>query len=198
MSVAPGEVIEAAVIHDNTTSGEQINVMQFQLDGPGPLADATVLDDISFIIEALYGAYQAFINVRNVFREITVRNKTTLALIGSVDAGVYVGGTDANPAEPQGVAPYVFFKTAVPRVVPKKFLPSISQVRVDGDGLPHASLQIAVGIFGSGLLAPWVFGASTYQYGHLSAKTLGFEIPTIAVTPDAFGYQRRRKPGSGS
>lgn len=198
MTTQDGDVVEVTFIHDNDTSGEQINRYQFRKKSGGPLDDAGLLEDISQIMEALYVALQAAISIRNVFREIGVFNVTQSLIIGTTDAGAYVGGLGNDPALPQGVAGFVYFKTNVPRVILSKYLPSAHEVRLTADG-KWTSVQLAFYVaFVAALLADWDMAGQVYEYGYLSPKTLAWVVPDLGVIPPVPGYMRRRKPGRGS
>lgn len=198
MTAQNGDVIEVAVIHDNTSSGDQINNYQLQVDVGGPISDSDLLDDISEIFETLYLLIKTAMDVRNVLREVVVRNKTQGTLVGSTLLGTYTQGSNATGALPQGVAAHIYFKTGIPRVVLAKYLPSFGTSTISIDGRVTTAVQTQVTTFAAALTAPLVAGANTYQYGHLSPKTLQFELPTVFVVGNVMAYQRRRKEGRGS
>lgn len=198
MTVADGDILECTVIHDNGTSGEQINRYQFQFEAPAPVSDADVLDDISEFIEALYILVRAMISVRNVFREVKVFNVTQYRLMGATDAGSYVGGLAADPAMPRGNAPYLHFVTNVPRVILSKYLPSMSTSQIGAGGLFASGVTALITSFGVLLMNTYFVGTNGYTYGYYSPKVLGFVFPQVLVVRDVVAYQRRRKSGSGS
>lgn len=198
MGTDDGDILGVAVIHDNDVSGEVVNRYQFQVSTPGPVSDATVLDDVKEIIEILYLILEAWLSVRNVLREVTVTNETKSILIGSTDAGTYVGGIAGNPAAAQGVAAYLYYKTSIPRVILSKYVPPITAVAFNAEGRMLSGLQTTMASYGASLMTPFIIAGVTYQYGYLSPKVLSFVVPQVLVTPAIFGYQRRRKEGRGS
>lgn len=198
MAVDPLDILELTVAHDNGTSGEQLNRLQFRFDAPAPATEADVLDDISELIESLYNLVKTIISVRNVFREIKAFNVTQDSLMGSTHAGTYGGGTAADPAMPRGNTTFIHFVTSVPRVILSKYLPSPAQAQVGNGGLLTVATTTAVAAYGTVLMNEQFFGVRGYLYGYLSPKTLGFVLPDVMVVRDVMAYQRRRKPGSGS
>lgn len=198
MPAQDGDVIGVSVKHRNSESGDQINKFQFRISATAPVAEADVLDDIKEIIEAVYLLYEAWISIRNLFVENVVTNETQGLLYGSVDAGTYVGGLSADPAMPQGTAAYIYFKTAVPRVILSKYLPSANAASVNADGRVHSAQQTALAAWGVLLTATHVFSGRDYTYGYNSPKALGFVVPVLQVVSNVYGYQRRRKAGRGS
>lgn len=198
MANEDGDVIEMTVIHDNAVAGVQLNRYQYQLSTGTPVDDATLLDDVAFIIEALYDIVKTIIAVQNVFREIRVVNKTQDLLIGSTDAGAYDGGISTGSAAPPAVSSFVHLTTNVPRVILSKYLPSPSVEDVQASGelaaIPFASLVEYAGA----LLEPFVFNGTLYTYGYDSPKALEFVIPQVATASRDFAYQRRRKAGRGA
>lgn len=198
MPAIDDDVIEVAIIHDNTTSGEQVNNYQFQLTSGGPVDDADLLDDVALILQVLYLIIAAYTDIRNVLREVVVRNKTQGLLVGSTDAGTYLGGTNISDATPQGVAPYVYFKTNVPRVVLSKYLPSVGEGSVSADGRLTTAFQAVLLSYAVTLAATHAVGGHTYEYGYDSPKALGFVLPSVLVVANVYAYQRRRKEGRGS
>jgi len=198
MPAQDGDVIEVTVIHDNSTSGEQLNRYQFRVETGGPISDADLLDDIEIIVQTLYNLVKNMINVRNILREVGVFNKTQDLLIGQTTAGTYTGGGAPDPMAPSGCASFAYFKTAVPRVTLAKYLPVMSTADLSGGGnLSAASLALLTN-FTSALLNPFISGVREYSYGYLSPKTLAWETPDVGVAEDIVAYQRRRKIGRGS
>ncbi len=198
MPAVDNDVIEVAVIHDNTTSGEQINNYQFQLQSGGPVAEADLLDDVQAIIQVIYTILATYISIRNVLREVVVRNKTQGLLVGTTDGGTYIGGLHVGDAVPQGVAPFVYYKTNIPRVVLSKYLPSVTEGSISVDGRVSTALQAVMVTFGTVLAATHVVGGHVYEYGYDSPKVVGFVLPSLLVVANVYAYQRRRKEGRGS
>lgn len=198
MAAQEGDVIEVTVIHDNDTSGEQVNRFQFMVLAGAPISDADLLDDIQTIVETLYNLVIAIISLRNVLREVGVFNKTQDLLVGVTGAGTYTGGDATDPASPQGVSPYCYFKTNVPHVILSKYLPSVSQSRIGISGLWTSPTLGATTAFAVRLLASFTELGGSYQYGHWRALAEEFVFPSVAVIPLEPAYQRRRKPGRGS
>lgn len=193
-----GDILEVAVVHDNSTSGEQSNVFQLQLATTAPLSDASVLDDIAEWVDIIYMAIRSFINLRNAIREVVVRNKTQGTIVGSTLPITYAGGTGADPAAPQGAALFVYFKTNIPNVILRKFFPSPSTAALAPGGGPNGTALANLAAVADDLLQQQVINGHGYQYGYLSPKTLTFVIPNIGVVPIVCAYQRRRKPGVGA
>ncbi len=198
MAPQVGDVIEMTVIHDNTITGDQINRYQYQISGTPPIDNATLLDDVAFIVEALYDLVKSIIAVRNVFREVRVVNKTQDLLVGSTDAGDYDGGISVGDDAPQGVASFVYLTTDVPRVILSKYLPSPTVDDVGANGGQLVSGLATLASYAAALLTPYVFGSTTYSYGYYSPKVDDFVIPQVATASDIFAYQRRRKKGRGA
>ena len=198
MATQVGDVIEVTVIHDNDTSGEQVNRFQFMVLAGGPISDSDLLDDVKTIIETLYILVVSIISLRNVLREVGVFNKTQSILIGVTTAGTYVGGNATDPASPQGVSPYCYFKTNIPHVILSKYLPSVAQARIGISGLWTSPTLGATTAFAVRLLASFTELSGSYQYGHQRPVILDFIYPHVAVIPLEPAYQRRRKPGRGS
>lgn len=199
MTVQDGDVIRATVIHDNATSGEQVNVYQYQLSTGSPVDNSIVLDDILDILEGVYNIVSNMINIANILREVNVFNLTQRIILGSGSLGTYSGGTGAGDQVPQGVAALAHFKTTVPRVVLSKYLPSMSIGTLGTDGTLTGSALTTLTAYASAMLSPDVFNGRTYEYGYLSPLPLvGWIEPVSAVARDIVAYQRRRKPGRGS
>lgn len=198
MSVDAGDVLELSVIHENSVSGVQINRYQFRLEGTGSLPQATVLDDISEIIETIYNIVKSVIAIRNVLREVRVQNITQDVLLGSTDGGTYVGGGSSGDDLPQGVASFIHFTTDVPRVILSKYFPSPTAGDMTATG-GLVTLELAdLVAFGVVLLDDIQTTNGLYRYGYFSPKTASFVIPQVAVASAVFAYQRRRKKGRGA
>lgn len=198
MATQDGDVIETTVIHENTESGLQVNRYQWEVTAGAPIADADLLDDVADIINGLYQIVKAFISLRNIFREVRVTNVTQDTLLGSTLAPPYVGGIGADPSTPQGVAAYVHFTTAVPRIILSKYLPSPQQGIIAGDGGCSTAYLAANAAFAAALLLPQVATFGSYRYGYLSPKALFFVVPQVATATSVLAYQRRRKKGRGA
>lgn len=192
------DVMEASVQHVNTESGDQVNKFQFQMISGAPASVGEVLDDIAAILEACYLLYEVWISIRNVFKEMKLYNITQDLLYGSSDLGTYVGGTSVNPPMPQGVTPYVYFKTDVPRVILTKYLPSPNAASVTADGRVIGTQQTAITAFAAELVSTHLYGDREYVFGYYSPKVLSFVKPNLYIVPAIYGYQRRRKTGRGS
>jgi len=198
MAVNDGDILEVTVIHEIAFVGDVVNRYQFEHGCVTPQSDEAVLDNVAELIETIYTIVQSIINIRNVLREVGVFNKTQNRVVGITDAGTYTGGTAADPAIQSGVAPVATFKTNVPKVILRKFLPPLSTSKVGTGGNLTTATQTTVEAYAALLLSPFGINASTFQYGHLSPKTLTFVVPEIAVVSPIQGYQRRRKQGVGS
>lgn len=196
--VNQNDVLQVTVEHENTRSGDQVNRYQLRYNSSAGRTAGEVLDDISGYVEALYTIVQAIISVANVLREVGVFNLTQTALMGSTDAGLYVGGADSGNEVPQGAAPYIHFKTSTPRVILSKYLPSGTIIDMDPDGTLSSGAMVALLLFGDYLIEPQDIGGHEYEYGYLSPKTLSFVVPTLAAANHILAYQRRRKEGRGS
>lgn len=198
MDTQDNDVLEFAVIHDNSVSGEQMNRYQYQISTPSPVDDAGILVDLAVLVEALYAIVQGMIAWHNSLREVRVINRTQERIIGSCMAGTYVGGTLTGDDAPQGVSAYVHLTTNVPKVILSKYLPSATVTAINADGGLWSAGMTMLAAFAGALLAPHVSGAKTYTYGYFSPKTSTFVLPQVAVAHGVFGYQRRRKKGRGA
>lgn len=193
-----GDVIETTVLHDNTITGDQINRYQWEITGVAPVDNAALLDDVAIIIQTIYNLVKSLIAVRNVFREVRVVNITQDLLVGSTDAGTYVGGISVGDDAPQGVASFVYFTTDVPRVILSKYLPSPSVDDVGANGGQLVSGLTTLASYVGALMNPHVFGSTSYIYGYHSPKVDDFVVPQVGTASDIFAYQRRRKKGRGA
>jgi hypothetical protein len=198
MAVSANDVIEATVIHENDTGGEQINRYQFKYAGPGPVDEADLLDDLAEILETMYGFLVNIITVRNVLKEVKFFDVSTATLLGSSGLGAYVGGTAASPQTAHGVSPFIYFPTTVPNVVLSKYFPNASEDRTDGDGRWTAATTVQLAAVGNWLLNDRTVNGRTYHYGYLSPKTATFVRPSSFTVRSIPAYQRRRKPNRGS
>lgn len=198
MAVQPDDVLAVTMIHDHENSGEQINRFQFRLVSSQPVDEADMLDDIAVLMALLYGIVEGLISVRNVFREATVFNATQLTLLGSTDAGAYVGGIATGDDLPHAAAPFCYFKTNIPHVILSKYLPSGTEITTSLNGGLTAAAQASVVDFADELMQVQVLPNSTLQFGYFSSKTLAWEVPVLAVVPQTLAYQRRRKVGRGA
>jgi len=198
MAAQDTDVIETTVIHDNSITGIQVNRYQWKLSTGVPVDDATLLDDVAFIIESLYDLIKTIIAIRNVFREVRVTNVTQNLLVGSTTAGAYLGGVSTGNDAPQGVSAFVYCTTNVPRVILSKYLPSptVSDVNTDGGVIPGEYPEMVA--YAAALLVPYVFNGTSYTYGYLSPKVLSFVIPQVSTPSFVYAYQRRRKKGRGA
>jgi len=198
MTINVNDVLRVAVIHDNDPAGEVVNQYQFRFDGPATITDTAGLGDVAYIIEQLYNIVVNMINIRNVLREVGVFNVTQNRLVGVTDANTYVGGTGIGTQMPPGTAALATFKTNVPKVILRKFLPPFASAQLASSGALSGTAQTAVEAFAAALLPQQISGSNRYQYGYLSSKTLSFEVPSIAIVGATIAYQRRRKPGVGA
>lgn len=198
MAAQDDDIIGMTVINENTDTGDQINRFQFKLVSGGPVDNADLLDDIANMVTQIYTIIQSMINVRNILKAVDVINITQALIVGSTDGGSYVGGTSPDPALPQGVSAYTYYKTDVPRVILSKYWPSPSENDTAANGRLTTLAADDLDDVNIKLMDDIVSLTGTYRYGFLSPKTLGFVIPTLAVATNVLAYQRRRKLGRGS
>lgn len=192
------DVIEFAVIHVNDGVDQQVNVFQFQKTDAIPTTDADLLVDVAQVVQAIYTLLATLITIRNVLSDVVVRNVTQGLLVGSTDGGSYNGGTAGGDQWPNGATAMTFFKTNVPRVILKKFWPAGIVLGLSPGGNPEASWLAGMASVAGLMLVPFVEANTTLQYGYLSPKTLGWEVPLTGHVPLIMSYQRRRKAGTGS
>lgn len=198
VSTTNNDILEVVVAHNNGVTGEQVNRFMFKATNVTTYDDADILDDVGDFIETLYNLVKTFISVRNVLRDVFVRNVTQDYNLGYVDPPTYSGGTAADPQAPEGVAPYIYFQTAVPNVTLSKYLPCSNTGNIFNDGGPSAGFQTALGNFGASLLAGHTGTKCNLQFGHKLPIAGTWVVPDTVVVPGFFAYQRRRKRNRGS
>lgn len=198
MSVANNDIIRVDVLGDLDTTNQIVNSYQFQVSSTFTLTNADVLTDLATLLRAMYDAVKALTTVLTVWRRIRVQNITSGLLVGEQDFATPVAGGSSGEQGAFQSAGLVSFKTAVPRVVMRKYLP-VSEAATGPDGKLTAAAVALLATMGTTLLNPLV-GASTasYRFGYLSPKTQTFEVPNSRLVSQVIATQRRRRPGVGS
>lgn len=198
MTVATGNVVRVDVLGDMDVTNQVVNSYQFRLGGVGSWPDDEVLTDLITLLRALYDAAKGLFTAIVVWRRIRVQNLTTGLLVGERDFVTPVTGTATGDQGAFQSAGLISFKSNIPRVVMRKYLP-VSESMQTGDGRLIAGAQTLMNAFGDTLLSP-MFGATgaSYFFGYSSPKTAGFVEPLGRQISAVVATQRRRRPGVGS
>jgi len=197
MTVQVDDLLEVACRCEHEGVEDVVNVYQYQYKGTGAETDAIVLDDLADKLDGLYAGFPGIQSSTFIYRDITVRNLTQSTILGVVPWPILTAGGSSAPNLPPGVAGVINMATNVARVVLRKFLGGFVSSALDNDGTFTPALTGIMLAFGAALIPGFSVLTRVYAYGHLSAKTLNFEIPTSITATDVPGYQRRRKQGRG-
>lgn len=198
MAIAPNDVVRIDVIGDLDTTEDVVNVYQFKHTSGSSISDADFLTDWALLFRALYDAMKAMWTAVMVWRRIRAVNLTSGLLVGERDFSTPVIGTDASQMSSFQTAALITFKTNVPRVVMRKYLP-IAEDQFGGNSRLQAGTITVFETFGSALLTTQTgVSGHTYKFGYLSPKTGNFEEPLSRLVSPVLATQRRRRPGVGS
>ena len=197
MTVAQNDVVEIAARAEFRGVEDVVNVYQFQLTSATPMADGVAMIQLGGHINAMYLNAVAYQTSDFLYRDLTYRNITTGLLMGVTPWPSVVSGTAGATNNPPGIAGVINMATTVARVILRKYIGGLTSTLIDADGTFSASVQAMLLVIGNYLIGGLSSGGDTWEYGHLSPKTLGFEVPASATATDIPGYQRRRKQGRG-
>lgn len=198
MAVNTNDILEIAARAEFEGVEDVLNVYQYQYTGAPTILDSDAVDDLSNEVDDLYGFIVGNQSADYIYRDITIRNITQLAVLGVIPWPVKVAGTAPVDNLPPGVAGLINMATGIARVVLRKYFGGFVVSTLDTDGRFVSGVVAQFILFGLRLISPVDVLGRTYQYGHFSPKTLQFEVPTSVTATDIPGYQRRRKQGRGS
>lgn len=197
MAVNQFDIVEISARAEFGGVEDVVNVYQMQLTTVSPVADSVAITQLAAFIEGLYGPLISSQSTDYLYRDLTFRNLTTSTIMAITPWPSLIAGSGGAVNNPPGIAGVVNMATNVARVVLRKFIGGLVTAALDPDGTFTAVLQAALVTFGNTLINGTSSGGDVWAYGHLSPKTLQFEIPASAVATDVPGYQRRRKQGRG-
>lgn len=198
MTVATGDVLEVVAKMEFDDTEDVLNIYQFQNAGGVINSDNDAIDDILDILEDIYTPYLGAQGELYTYRAVKIRNITQGTLLGEFPWPSLTAGTNVSDALPPGVALVLNLGTVVARVVLRKYFGGFAEGSNEVDGTWGSAL-VAFGVATIALLTTeFAETNSTWLYGTLSPKTLGFETPVGGIVTNIPGYQRRRKQGRGS
>jgi hypothetical protein len=198
MTTEQFDVIEAGARLELNGTDDVINVFQFQKQNITPLSDAETVTQILDILEQIYTIFLAAQSLLLLYRDVRVTNKTQSILLGTVAWPNLVDGENVTDLVPPGAAALINFNTVVSRVSPRKYFGGFTIDSLDNNGTWDDPLLTDLVEVVALMLDSFEVGGHTWQYGYLSPKSLGFEIPVGGTLSDVPAYQRRRKQGRGS
>lgn len=193
-----GEIFQGTGRMDFDGINEINNVYQFRLESAVPITDEEAVDDILEIIDDVIQFLTTFLSVLVVARDIVVRRLSPATVFGAFPWPTFTAGVATADATPPGVAGQVYFSTAIPRVILRKYYGVFNETQISTAGDLRNTVRDAMALIGAKLLLSITATNGVWRYGYFSPKVAGFVEPTVATIPTPFSYQRRRKPGVGS
>lgn len=198
MTVNVGDVVEIAVRMEANGVEDVVNVYQFKNNDVSGFSDAIFMDSMDDFFDDLYEPLISGQADTFVYRDMTFRNVTKSLLMGVRTFPVLTAGESVTPQLPPGVAGLINLPTGIPRVILKKYVGGFVISLIEEDGSFTAAITALLATMAADLLIGPFGVLANVDYGHLSPKTMAFEIPTSGLATDIPAYQRRRKQGRGS
>lgn len=197
MTVLGGDTLRVTAVQSFGVAASAMNVYSFRCLGTGPWDDADVMEVVEVHLSSIYNHTNAFtVSLINPV-EIRAFNDTQNAPIATVPWTTWAGGTAAQEPLPYGVAILVLFRTSVPRVLGRKFLPGCGEGNCSGAAFDATVLAGATAYAGNLMTDYTDVGLGlTLQY-RIKDKFGGEHIPSEAVVSLNPAYQRRRRAGRG-
>lgn len=198
MTITQNDVLQVAARIETQEGDDVVNVFQFKYASVPTITDTQGIDDVIEFLEALYTIYRVVIPILSVFRDLWVRNMTTLTNYGVFPWATLVNGGAAGNDLPPGVASMISFPTGKSRVTLRKYLGNnaVSQMTLEGRWIA-AHLVITANVAAL-MVVPYVATNGTWAYGYTSPIIPGWIAPDTALILDVPSYQRRRRQGRGS
>lgn len=195
----PGEVYQLAMEFVFGTTDRQFNVFDFEIIS-GSCTDAELMTVLSTLMTTAYGRL-----VADVSNQVNFQNGRINQMIWSVNKWIvqrYVGTilptinfTNAGDALPPSTSMLVSFPTFKPRVVGKKYLPTMGEDR-QADGTVLGATLASMVQFGTDLIQTLLPGSATVFY-IMRNKDGTTTYPYATAAEGLVSTQRKRKPGVG-
>lgn len=206
MTVATGVVLRCSARWVGAVGDDNVNVWWFETDFATPQLEEDVFDGCDGAITRVFldidhhmRNYWATVDLKvDVVEHISGQWKTVQNVgFGSWGAAINTSGSaDALPA---GVAPLGFLHTGLGKHTGRKFLFGFTEDESDSGGKMTAAAQASMVTGLTQLLTPYVISAGNDLITVVADMAAGIVREVVEVLAAAhFGYQRRRRKGSGS
>lgn len=204
MPILQDEVMRIAVRQRAEDGQDIVNVYEVQAGADSADSNQTMLEAIRDHYDSAYSNLnsnfpedQTPVDIKVDIIELVGGIKRIVRNIGTISWGSLFnpGGTSDNI--PAGVAAVVLFRTIVGKVFGRKFLGQLMEGNVSGDSY-SGTITAAIALYIADILSTFAFTGATCSPGVLSTREgsfLFFQEGELSQFP---GYQRRRRPGTGS
>lgn len=197
---AQGEIIRIDVEYSAPAASQILNVFHWIIDVGNP-ADGTVVNHMEDWVTNEWGPdWQAIASVQATLDSVVVNvvnpDGTIARNLGSRVIGL--AGLSGGEVSPAAVSGYMQLDTLLPRTKGKKYVPCISETKIDAGELNASAIADMVLLLAE-YVTTYVVGASEYKPGVLRTGGAGFEGFRIGgLVESTPAYQRRRKRGVGA
>lgn len=184
---------------------DHVNVWYALTEFSAPQQEADVLDAISQWLDVAYAEIESWIDdgqdaldIKVDVMEYVGGKWDIVANVGTTNwYGNYTPESTGDPL-PAGNAVLSIFRTDVGKTFARKFIGGLTEPGVSGNNVVSAFITALVAM-ANDFLANYVVSTGNYLIpGVISYRDGEFHAFTEADVQGAIGYQRRRRPGTGS
>jgi len=205
MTVSVGDVIRVSARQIGSAAQDLVNVYYLQATSGSPDGDENVITAVQAWMDTVYAAMED--SISNVVEPFDIKIdvvdfiggvlKITRNIATVAWGGGYVPASAGQPM-PAGVAALIILRTLVGKVFGRKFIPGLEETGVQGDEVIATALS-RLATLAANILAGFSTSGSvlTFLPGVMSTRETDF-VPFTDVDVGSIGYQRRRRPGTGS
>jgi len=196
MTVATGDVIRITVEGSGVGLQDIQNVWYAKLL-TGDVSEATTLEDLRSLLEAMYALLSAILSVAWVIRDFKMLNITQNADVGTVLPVDATPGANVSFAQPPQLAYGLTLSTARLKARGRKFFGLVCADQVGSNGALDADAILDLADVGDYVTVARGATSSTWRFGIVSTVDDVFLPFTSYVIPTNVVTQRRRRQGVG-
>jgi len=206
MTVQDEEVIRCSARFVDTNGSDNVNVWYFELDLAAPQSDAAVFAAVDAYLTSVYTEFDT--EMRSGTGKIDLKVDVVTWQNGKWEVthnvglqgwGAGITPSAAGDALPPGVAALGKLYTGAGKHIGKKFFGTLTEAASDvgGNIVGAAATKITTGL--TKLLTPYIISAGNVLLATVVDHLTGEKRSVIEIGVGGnFGYQRRRRPGTGS
>ena len=200
-----GDVLRIAVRQIGEDGEDIVNVYEAECTVAETDPDADILTTIAAYMDAAYAylnsnlpAAQAPVDIKVDLIQLVGGVKQIVRNLGTISWGSSFNPSGSSDPSPSGVAAVVLLRTLVGKVFGRKFIGQLMEGNLIGNAYTGTLASAIASYAAEFLLAMAGPNTGTYVWGVLSTRTNQFERFVEAALSAFPGYQRRRRPGTGS
>ncbi len=198
MTIADNDVVRVTAALKRGLTDDVQNVFYAKLINGGALSQQDLADDLAEWMESIYDSLEGSLYTDMTFDEIQLFNMTQGTPEPTQAWPTLVAGTSGNDGLSDGVAALVLGRTAVSKVIGKKYFGIFNEAAI-ADSLWVAATLSQLALAGADWIEPFTGTlTSTWDPVVWRRASSTSEVFTEAVVQGVSAYQRRRKRGVGS